>query len=188
MVCTDKTNVNAATESISNSRRAEERYHCSLCPRSYDRSKNLNRHVKTFHERETTWSCAAFTNHDVAFERSATESSSTSDGTTVITCIFCDKKFSGLTTPGKLGNHLRYAHRFGECNPDREFFRFDHVQQHLKHYHCAQLPQWTQPLRDAFLLHQTKNPAQAAASPAEGSFEQGAWAWLDSTHEHVAWL
>ena len=171
MVHTDRSNVNTATESTSNSRRAVERYHCSLCPRSYKRAAGLDDHVRTFHERARAWSCAAFTNHDMAFQWPATESSSQSGERIIITCIFCEEMFSDLATSEVRENHLRYEHRFWKCNPDREFFRFAHVQQHLKHYHSVRLPN-TPRWRDAFLLRQTSHSAQAAASSAEGSLRR----------------
>lgn len=45
--------------------------------------------------------------------------------------------------------HLVVAHKYGECNQQKKFFRADHFRQHLKHSHGAQSGKWTNILETA---------------------------------------
>lgn len=151
-----------------NSRTAAKPYSCSICPGQFWNTADLTRHAKTAHERVVAWGCAAFTNHDLAFKFSTTDDSHRSGETPIATCVFCGELFSGMVTPAVRQNHLLHAHLFGGCNL-QQFYRFDKLQQHLKHFHGVTLPQWTQPWRDAFLLQLSNNTAELGGPSGEAS-------------------
>ncbi|KAI9888805.1 MAG: hypothetical protein M1814_006259 [Vezdaea aestivalis] len=152
-----------------NQHEAEKQYLCSYCSNRFKNKNEAERHQNSLHLRQHSWSCAALTNIEGAFQspksssaKSPTSSStpsstsnspkSTSQITIELsaTCGYC-----GLVMPNNppdwsaRRDHLIRAHKYKECNQSKKFFRADHFRQHLKHSHAGSSGKWTNLLETA---------------------------------------
>jgi len=62
--------------------------------------------------------------------------------------------------------HLTNAHKFGECNQSKKFFRADHFRQHLKHSHSGQSGKWTNMLETACMREEPPPTPEGGSSVA----------------------
>jgi hypothetical protein len=63
--------------------------------------------------------------------------------------------------------HLTNAHKFGECNQSKKFFRADHFRQHLKHSHSGQSGKWTNMLETACMREEPLPTPDGGSAVAE---------------------
>jgi hypothetical protein len=66
-------------------------------------------------------------------------------------CGYCGAQFPNKPEPdwNIRTEHLVVAHKYGECNQHKKFFRADHFRQHLKHSHGGLSGKWTNILETA---------------------------------------
>lgn len=163
----------------------EKQYVCTYCRNRFKNKNEAERHQNSLHLRRHSWSCAALAGYAAAFHPSST-SPHTSD-----TCGYCGEDFArnGLSTPSTLGqqepvpsdrdwelriNHLQEAHKFGECNHAKKFFRADHFRQHLKHSHAGTSGKWTNMLENACMKDEPlPEPMRAPERISPGSLGVG---------------
>ena len=119
--------------------------------------------MNSLHRRRHAWSCSTLNSYDRAFHES------TSFPGQADTCGYCGKDFYRSTAA--IGpkrpmvatdedwddriRHLQEAHKFGECNASKKFFRADHFRQHLKYSHAGASGKWIKMLETVCLIEET---------------------------------
>lgn len=137
----------------------QKQLQCVHCKARFKNKNDAKRHLDSLHLRRRSWSCAVLAVYGAVFHVSTTHAESD-------TCGFCGVDFvrtgslpasqskSPVTIPSVHDweiriTHLQEAHKFGECNGTKKFFRADHFRQHLKHSHAATSGKWTNMLENA---------------------------------------
>ncbi|KAI1375302.1 hypothetical protein F4677DRAFT_133770 [Hypoxylon crocopeplum] len=129
---------------------AEKRYECNFCGNRFKSKNEADRHENSLHVRRHAWSCSNIISAGYAnvFQESIIRPG------VADTCGYCGEDFlrNGGDNFFKQANesdwderlsHVRDAHKFGECNSTKQFYRADHFRQHLKHSHAAVSGRWT---------------------------------------------
>ncbi|KAI0435633.1 hypothetical protein F4803DRAFT_557798 [Xylaria telfairii] len=142
--CPKKPRVFETAEALSAHER-EKQYECTYCGNRFKTKNEAERHQNTLHIRRQSWSCSELleAGYVHTFRRSSPQA-----GNTAASCCYCGIKISetGAGVDGNLPvegvwdarlRHLKDAHKFGECNTSKKFYRADHFRQHLKHSHAA---------------------------------------------------
>ncbi|KAI0452932.1 hypothetical protein F5B21DRAFT_481595 [Xylaria acuta] len=123
----------------------EKQYECSYCGNRFKTKNEAERHQNSLHVRRQSWSCSELLG--AGYVHTFYRSSAQADDNT--TCCYCGIIKIGETSARDDGNlpaegiwdarlrHLKDAHKFGECNTSKKFYRADHFRQHLKHSHAA---------------------------------------------------
>ncbi|KAL2270633.1 hypothetical protein VTJ83DRAFT_4 [Remersonia thermophila] len=148
------------TEEDLRAHEAEKQYECSFCGNRFKNKNEAERHQNSLHVRRHSWSCAALKNYDRAFHESTARPGEAD------VCGYCGEEFlrtgrsqdgtpsiSELDMEGRI-RHLQDAHKFGECNPTKKFYRADHFRQHLKHSHAGTSGKWTNMLENACMIEE----------------------------------
>ncbi|KAK6949187.1 hypothetical protein Daesc_009261 [Daldinia eschscholtzii] len=132
-----------------NAHKAEKRYQCSFCGARFKSKNEAERHESSLHVRRHAWACSNILSvgYMNIFQESA-NGLGISD-----TCGYCGEDFprngEGVLMYANEQDweerliHVKEAHKFGECNSTKHFYRADHFRQHLKHSHAATLGRWT---------------------------------------------
>ncbi|KAK1710588.1 uncharacterized protein BDZ83DRAFT_591303, partial [Colletotrichum acutatum] len=142
------------------SHEAEKQYECSFCGNRFKNKNEAERHQKSLHVRDKSWSCSALNDYDQAFHDSKDRPGEADS------CGYCGEEFlrngRGSGDPAshrgteqdwdKRVRHLQEIHKFRECNMSKKFFRADHFRQHLKHSHAGTSGTWTNALENACIL------------------------------------
>ncbi|KAI1754844.1 hypothetical protein F4782DRAFT_463289 [Xylaria castorea] len=147
----------------------EKQYECSYCGNRFKTKNEAERHQNSLHIRRQSWACSEL--HEAGYVYAFRKSSNqTGDNTT---CCYCGTEISEASARDD-GNvlaeeiwdarlrHLKDAHKFGECNTSKKFYRADHFRQHLRHSHAAILGDGTGHL-EAVCMKEVA-PSMAAAS------------------------
>ena len=134
----------------------EEQFACAYCRSRFTNKNAAERHQNSLHDRRRSWSCAALSGFEAAFNLSSITLNEAD------TCGYCGEEFRGTGPIDNLGikalsgrdrelriEHLIESHKFGECNHAKKFFRADHFRLHLKHSHSATIGKWTDMLENA---------------------------------------
>lgn len=92
-------------------------------------------------------------------------------GSAADVCGYCGMEFPNPPQWELRAEHLHQAHKFGECNQAKKFFRADHFRQHLKHSHAGTSGKWTNLLeiacmKDEPLPDGRMNPASVSRGQA----------------------
>ncbi|KAL1835990.1 hypothetical protein VTJ49DRAFT_5738 [Mycothermus thermophilus] len=148
------------TEEELRAHEAEKQYECTFCGNRFKNKNEAERHQNSLHVRRHSWSCAALKNYDRAFHESTARPGEAD------VCGYCGEEFP-RTGQGHGGTpsisehdleerirHLQDAHKFGECNPTKKFYRADHFRQHLKHSHAGTSGKWTNMLENACMIEE----------------------------------
>ena len=124
---------------------AEKLYKCQFCPNRFKNKNEAERHQNSLHLRRFSWSCAALGAVQNAFHQSTVHRG------TIDVCGYCGAEFPNQPEPdwNVRTEHLVVAHKYGECNQHKKFYRADHFRQHLKHSHGAMSGKWTNILETA---------------------------------------
>ncbi|KAI2630237.1 hypothetical protein GGS26DRAFT_103160 [Hypomontagnella submonticulosa] len=124
---------------------AERRYECGYCGNRFKSKNEAERHENSIHVRRQAWTCSNI--QSIGYMNLFQES--INQPGVADTCGYCGEDFlrSGGGEASENDweerlNHVREAHKFGECNSAKKFFRADHFRQHLKHSHGATLGRW----------------------------------------------
>lgn len=120
-------------------------YDCQFCSNRFKNKNEATRHENSIHTRLVSWSCAAISGFEAAFQPAASQDA--------VVCLFCGE---GVPSQDHW-KHLNDTHEFGQCNQTKEFFRADHFRQHLKHSHAGRSGKWTSMLENA--ARKEKTPA-----------------------------
>ncbi|TRX92277.1 hypothetical protein FHL15_006892 [Xylaria flabelliformis] len=131
----------------------EKQYECSYCGNRFKTKNEAERHQNSLHIRRQSWACSEL--HEAGYTH-AFRSSLTAAGDNTI-CCYCGAEISeasarddGNLLAGGIWDvrlrHLKDAHKFGECNTSKKFYRADHFRQHLRHSHAAVLGDGTSQL------------------------------------------
>ncbi|GAB7345427.1 hypothetical protein MBLNU457_3764t1 [Dothideomycetes sp. NU457] len=166
----------------------EKQYTCLYCNNRFKNKNEAERHQNSLHLRRHSWSCAALSGIERAYQP-------THPGSSTDICGFCGDEFPNPPNWDVRRDHLNIVHKHGECNQTKKFFRADHFRQHLKHSHAGTSGKWTnhlenacmrdepppQPLnRGSGLMHadsasagQTYLPANASALSGPGGIPAG---------------
>ncbi|KAI0469196.1 hypothetical protein F4859DRAFT_505513 [Xylaria cf. heliscus] len=121
----------------------EKQYECSYCGNRFKTKNESERHQNSLHIRRQSWSCSELlgANYVHTFRRNLAQAGDDA------TCCYCGINIT--ETNAENGNiategiwdarlkHLKDAHKFGECNTFKKFYRADHFRQHLRHSHAA---------------------------------------------------
>ncbi|KAK4551967.1 hypothetical protein LTR86_010759 [Recurvomyces mirabilis] len=134
----------------------EKQYTCAYCPNRFKNKNEAERHQNSLHLRKHSWSCAALSGPEAAFHQTSVTSSDV--------CGYCGDEFSNPPQWDIRAEHLNSAHKFGECNQAKKFFRADHFRQHLKHSHAGTSGKWTNLLETACMKDEP--PPERRVSPA----------------------
>jgi len=127
----------------------EKQYICQYCPNRFKNKNEAERHQNSLHLRRHSWSCAALAGVQAAFHPSPTRPAAAD------LCGFCGEEFPNPPNWDARAEHLNHAHKFGECNQAKKFFRADHFRQHLKHSHAGTSGKWTNMLENACMRDET---------------------------------
>ncbi|RYC57136.1 hypothetical protein CHU98_g9070 [Xylaria longipes] len=138
--CPKKPKVFDSAEALSAHER-EKQHECSYCGNRFKTKNEAERHQNSLHIRRQSWSCSALlkAGYVHAFRRSSAQAGDDA------TCCYCginiSEKYDGNPQAEGIWDtrlmHLKDAHKFGECNTSKQFYRADHFRQHLKHSHAA---------------------------------------------------
>uniref|UniRef100_A0A0B7KMT2 C2H2-type domain-containing protein n=1 Tax=Bionectria ochroleuca TaxID=29856 RepID=A0A0B7KMT2_BIOOC len=129
---------------------AKKPYGCQYCGNRFKNKNEAERHENSIHIQRFSWSCGALKDHCQAFYESAGWPNEAD------TCGYCGKEFGrssrrpannrprsiGTRDRGERSRHLQDAHKFGECDTSKKFFRIEHFIQHLKHSHASTNGKW----------------------------------------------
>jgi len=127
----------------------EKQYICQYCPNRFKNKNEAERHQNSLHLRRHSWSCAALAGVQAAFHCNPTRPAAAD------LCGFCGEEFPNPPNWDARAEHLNHAHKFGECNQAKKFFRADHFRQHLKHSHAGTSGKWTNMLENACMRDET---------------------------------
>ncbi|KAI1763577.1 hypothetical protein GGR53DRAFT_531425 [Hypoxylon sp. FL1150] len=126
---------------------AERRYQCSYCGNRFKTKNEAERHENSLHVRRHAWSCSNIPSggYTGIFQESINHLG------TADTCGYCGEDFARSGGDGRASesdwaerfNHIREAHKLGECNATKQFYRADRFRQHLKHSHASISGRWT---------------------------------------------
>ncbi|KAI0192339.1 hypothetical protein EV127DRAFT_406866 [Xylaria flabelliformis] len=131
----------------------EKQYECSYCGNRFKTKNEAERHQNSLHIRRQSWACSEL--HEAGYIH-AFRSSLTAAGDSTI-CCYCGAEISEASAGDDRNllaegiwdarlRHLKDAHKFGECNTSKKFYRADHFRQHLRHSHAAVLGDGTSQL------------------------------------------
>ncbi|KAI0109046.1 hypothetical protein GGR51DRAFT_514136 [Nemania sp. FL0031] len=122
----------------------EKQHECTYCGNRFKTKNEAERHQNSLHIRRQSWSCSKLLDAGYihAFRRSPDQAADEA------TCCYCGISISESSMRNDGGppaegiwdarlQHLKDAHRFGECITSKQFYRADHFRQHLKHSHAA---------------------------------------------------
>ncbi|KAK4992447.1 hypothetical protein LTR66_006284 [Elasticomyces elasticus] len=127
----------------------EKQYTCAYCPNRFKNKNEAERHQNSLHLRRHSWSCAALHSPELAFH-AAGNSNGNGNNRAVDICGYCGREFANDPPDARARHeHLSHAHKYGECNQAKKFFRADHFRQHLKHSHAGASGKWTNMLENA---------------------------------------
>ncbi|KAI0860218.1 hypothetical protein F4860DRAFT_223880 [Xylaria cubensis] len=124
----------------------EKQYECSYCGNRFKTKNEAERHQNSLHIRRQSWACSEL--HEAGYIH-AFRSSLTAAGDSTI-CCYCGAEISEASAGDDRNllaegiwdarlRHLKDAHKFGDCNTSKKFYRADHFRQHLRHSHAAVL-------------------------------------------------
>ncbi|KAI1101045.1 hypothetical protein F4804DRAFT_344261 [Jackrogersella minutella] len=133
---------------------AERQYECSFCNTRFKSKNEAERHQNSLHVRRYVWSCSSILSSQ--FQESINQPG------VADTCGYCGEDFprsgegfvryvTDQDWKERLG-HVQEAHKFGECNLAKKFYRADHFRQHLKHSHAATFGRWTNGLESICMM------------------------------------
>jgi hypothetical protein len=137
---------------VFSSHEMEKQYTCQFCQNRFKNKNEAERHQNSLHLRRHSWSCAALgARHQDAFHPTNSPNSQSPNSAPSDACGYCGEEFPNLPQPNwdRRLEHLHNAHKFGECNQAKKFFRADHFRQHLKHSHAGTSGKWTNMLENA---------------------------------------
>ena len=152
----------------------EKQYTCQFCHNRFKNKNEAERHQNSLHLRPHSWSCAALgARYQDAFHPSTSPGSQSPSGPAVDACGYCGEEFSNFPQPDwdRRLDHLTNAHKFGECNQAKKFFRADHFRQHLKHSHAGTPGKWTNMLENACMKEEPA-PVPLAERLSAGTGDQ----------------
>ena len=159
---------------------AEKQYVCQYCHNRFKNKNEAERHQNSLHLRRHSWSCAALIRIESAFHPTHTSNAAAAAAAAATsptspayppqaatdTCGYCGQEFPNPADWTVRMEHLSHAHKFGECNQGKKFFRADHFRQHLKHSHAGTSGRWTNQLETACMREEPPpQPMQAASVP-----------------------
>ena len=129
----------------------EKQYPCQYCPNRFRKGGELERHQNSLHLRKYSWSCASMSAIEAAFRSYHTPAAQTSNNTATDVCVYCGENFPNYPQQDWEARleHLTNAHKIGQCNQSKKFYRVDHFRQHLKHSHAGRCGKWTIMLENA---------------------------------------
>ncbi|KAI5864918.1 hypothetical protein GGS23DRAFT_619624 [Durotheca rogersii] len=136
-----------------------KQHECSYCGSRFKSKNEAERHQNSLHLRRHAWSCSAI----LKIGYKGVFHGSVSQPGVADTCGYCGKDFgrNGGDGTSRLVDekdwdyrcaHLKEAHRFGECDAEKRFYRADHFRQHLKHCHAGVLGKWINMLGNSCML------------------------------------
>ncbi|CVK92442.1 uncharacterized protein FMAN_07338 [Fusarium mangiferae] len=117
----------------------DTQHECSFCGSRFKNKNEAKRHENSLHIRRSSWSCPAISEYHQAFYISLYRPEDTD------ICGFCGDEFirAGPSLSDIEIEHLQRVHKIGECNSSKRFYRIDHFQQHLNHFHTGRIGEWT---------------------------------------------
>ncbi|KAF2721443.1 hypothetical protein K431DRAFT_303428 [Polychaeton citri CBS 116435] len=121
---------------------SEKQYTCAYCSNRFKNKNEAERHQNSLHLRRHSWSCAALSSVEAAFQPAPS-------GNGTDACGYCGEEFPSPASWAARHDHLNHVHKFGECNQTKKFYRADHFRQHLKHSHSGTSGKWTNTLETA---------------------------------------
>lgn len=88
-------------------------------------------------------------------------------------CAYCGTAFANPPDWPARSHHLSEAHKWGECNLSKKFFRADHFRQHLKHSHAGASGKWTNVLEAACMKEEGAPSPYTPVVAGQGAYVGG---------------
>ncbi|MDI1487194.1 MAG: hypothetical protein OHK93_006463 [Ramalina farinacea] len=157
----------------------EKQYECQYCHNKFKNKNEAERHQNSIHRRTNSWSCGVIANdyakaffispHLTAVPHPTSNQqnqSPTHNGLIASDfCGYCGEEFSREPVNwDERQHHLKNAHKFGECNQGKKFYRADHFRQHLKHSHGGKSGKHTNSLEQTCLRDEAPQIASDSGS------------------------
>ncbi|ORY64998.1 uncharacterized protein BCR38DRAFT_341998 [Pseudomassariella vexata] len=153
-ICCSKTR-RFDTEEKLNEHIAERPYHCTFCDLRFTSRNDARRHKDSIHVRKVSWSCSALSNDLVAFRETHPGRFQCGYCGLELELVYDGTDGSLQLTEQHISNllqHLKDTHRHRLCPLNKNFFRLDHFQQHIKHSHAAKPGNWLYTVERACLV------------------------------------